>query len=143
LISQYGFGWHPCHLCILQRYPYAAVLAISVGVFFLVRAVKIQRVAVLACALLFIADAGIAFYHSGVERGLIKGPSGCSGGSEAGKTLEEMTRAIMEAPLVSCEQPMGYILGLSMAEWNALAASAFAFITLWMWRKTAYASITQ
>ena len=30
LVSQYGFGFHPCHFCLLQRYPYLVVIAAGV-----------------------------------------------------------------------------------------------------------------
>ena len=36
--------------------------------------------------------------------------------------LEELRAEIMNAPLVSCSQAMVYILGLSMAAWNMIAA---------------------
>ena len=26
LVAQFGFGLHPCHFCLLQRYPYLVAL---------------------------------------------------------------------------------------------------------------------
>ena len=40
-----------------------------------------------------------------------------------------MRRQLMNAPLVACDQPMLQVLGLSMAAWNALAATALAMLT--------------
>ena len=31
LVAQYGFGLHPCELCMAQRYPYAAVTAVGLA----------------------------------------------------------------------------------------------------------------
>lgn len=133
LVSQYGFGLFPCELCLAQRVPYALILLLG-GVAAAVRRPKLLSALAAACALLFAADAGIAGYHAGVERHWFPGPSACTASTEA-QTLEEMRRAILEAELVSCDQPMAYMLGLSMAEWNGIAASASALLTLWGMRR--------
>ena len=78
----------------------------------------------------------IACYHTGVEYGWFKGPDACSNtGGEM--TIEEMRAAIMAAPLVTCDQAMAYIFGLSMAAWNAMMAFAAGAATLFRLRKTA------
>ena len=127
LVGQYGFHLHPCELCIAQRVPYAAIVLLALASLRMPE-VKMQTVALL-CALLFLIDGGIAFYHSGVEFGIFPGPSGCTNNDKAGATLEEMRAAIMNAQLVPCDQPMAYILGLSMASWNAVAAFSCAVFT--------------
>lgn len=121
LVGQYGFDLHPCHLCLYQRYPYVAVILLGLAAFFIRRHRLLQAMAWLAIAL-FALDGGIAFYHAGVELGWFPGPSGCTNDITGSQTLEEMRRAIMEAPLVTCDQPMIQVLGLSMAAWNAIAA---------------------
>lgn len=123
LVGQYGFDLHPCHLCMYQRYPYAAVIALGAVAFFLHKPKLLLGVAWLAIAL-FALDGGIATYHAGVELGWFPGPSGCTNSATGEQTLEEMRRAIMEAPLVTCDQAMIQVLGLSMAAWNAIAAFA-------------------
>jgi disulfide bond formation protein DsbB len=60
-----------------------------------------------------------------VERGWFKGPDACAAAAGGG-SLEDLRRQIMEAPLVSCDQAMGHVLGLSLAEWNTLAAFGMA-----------------
>ena len=129
LVAQYGFHLHPCDLCLLQRYPYAAIIVIGMGGCFLSSAVWQRRLLWLIC-LLFLTDAGIAFYHAGVEAGWFPGPGGCSSASTGGETLEELRRQIMNAPLVTCDQAMAHILGLSLAAWNAIAALGAALMTI-------------
>lgn len=127
LIGQYGFGLHPCDLCIYQRIPYALIIVVGlIGAIF-IKSPKLAYIILIICALLFVVDAGIAGYHTGVEQGIFKGPTACSSNSTGEKTLEELRAEIMNAPLVSCSQAMVYILGLSMAAWNMIAAS-FAFL---------------
>ncbi|NBX03926.1 MAG: disulfide bond formation protein B [Alphaproteobacteria bacterium] len=122
LIGQYGFNLHPCHLCILQRYPYAAIIALGLLGFFVIKSPKIQKNILLLCIALLFVDGSIAFYHAGVEMGIFPGPSDCTSSGKTGQTIEEIRAEIMGAPLVACDQAMIHILGLSMAAWNAIAA---------------------
>ncbi len=130
LVAQYGFHLHPCELCLMQRYPYVAVMAVALLAAWRVRSVRCQLWAVLFCVLFFTLDAGIAFYHTGVELDIFKGPDACSNSAGGEQTLEEMRAAIMAAPLVSCKQAMAYFLGISMAAWNGLAASIFVISSI-------------
>jgi disulfide bond formation protein DsbB len=123
LVGQYGFGLYPCHLCIYQRIPYALIIPIGlIGAFF-VKSGRVKYALIVVCALLFLLDAVIAGYHTGVEQGVFTGPTSCSSNSSGEKTLEELRAEIMNAPLVSCSQAMIYVLGLSMAAWNMIAAT--------------------
>jgi disulfide bond formation protein DsbB len=124
LVAQYGFGLQPCELCMLQRYPYVAVMGIGLLAAALGKSRRLLAGAAVLCGLLFWLDAGIAGYHAGVEAGVFAGPTACSGSGKQGQTLEEMRQEIMNAALVSCDQPMLHVLGLSMAAWNGLAALA-------------------
>mgnify|MGYP002785024850 CR=1 FL=1 len=132
LVGQYGFGWHPCDLCLKQRYPYAAIAVLGLLGAWLVKSPRSLFIIACLCALLFVVDAGIAFYHTGVEMKWFPGPTACSNSSTGEQTLEEMRAAIMNAPLVSCDQPMAVIMGLSLAAWNFIAASVLAIFSGWV-----------
>ncbi len=130
LIGQYGFGWYPCDLCLKQRYPYAAIIVLGlVGAWFVKSPKALFSIACL-CVLLFVADAGVAFYHTGVEMQWFTGPTACSNTNTGEQTLEEMRAAIMNAPLVSCDQAMATIFGLSLAAWNFIAATCFSLLSI-------------
>lgn len=127
LVAQYGFGLHPCELCLFQRYPYLAVVVVAALAW---RASpRAQFYATVVCGLLFVFDAGLAFYHAGVELSWFKGPDACSSSSVGGETIEELRAQILNAPLVSCSQAMAYVFGLSLAAWNAIAAACAAVAT--------------
>ena len=130
-VAQYGFLLHPCDLCWLQRYPYMAVMAVAL----IGRLWVPVRGLVLLCAALFLLDAGIAFYHAGVELDIFKGPDACSSQGGGEKTLEEMRAEIMNAPLVSCKQATAYFLGVSMAMWNGLYATVMFVLSIVGWRR--------
>lgn len=130
LIGQYGFDLHPCHLCIAQRVPYAAIVVLGLVGYVAVKQPRLLHALGWLCVALFFTDAVIAFYHAGVELQWFPGPSGCTNSATANQSLEEMRRAIMEAPLVTCDQAMVQFLGLSMAAWNSMAAFALGIFAL-------------
>ena len=119
-------GLEPCTLCIWQRWPHAAAIALGIIVFVLRR----REPAWLASAVL-ITGAAIAAYHVGVEQSLWQGPSSCSGGggleSLTGAQLLEMTGP---TGVVACDEIVWQFAGLSMAAWNGLLTLALALVWL-------------
>lgn len=134
LIAQFFFGLPPCELCLYQRWPYVAVATVAALAAWRVRGGGMGRIAAVGCAALFLLDAGIAAYHTGVERGVFEGLDACSAGElPPGASLEDIRRQLMEAPVVSCKDAMFEFLGLSMAGWNvffALGGCAASVIVL-------------
>jgi disulfide bond formation protein DsbB len=77
-----------------------------------------------------LGNAGIALYHTGVERDWWEGPSTCTGG---GGDLGSMDVADLLNPdagggIVMCDEVAWEMFGLSMASWNGLACLALAAI---------------
>jgi disulfide bond formation protein DsbB len=116
LVGQYAFGLHPCHLCVYQRWPFAA--AIALGLLGALRP-KFARPALLASAVAFFANAALAVYHSGVERKYWAGLSGCSTPDMSG-SIDELMARIQNAAVVSCDEAGPQIFGLTLANYNAL-----------------------
>lgn len=116
-------GWPPCELCLWQRWPHAAAVVIGVIALSSARPPAIWSV---LGALSVLTTAGLALWHSGIERKLWAGPSSCTAsGSLSGDLLST------DGPgLVMCDEIPGYILGLTMANWNVLASAALAVIWL-------------
>ncbi len=135
LISQYGFDYHPCELCLYQRWPYAIIVALGLLALPFVKGPAPARMLLLVMALLFVIDAGIAAYHTGVEWDIFEGLDACSAGElPPGASLEDVRRQLMEAPVVSCKDAMFVFLGLSMAAWNVLYALGGAGLSLFLCR---------
>ncbi len=128
LVGQYGFSLHPCELCLYQRYPYALIALLGLAAWFIASPKLLKCMALLGVAL-FLLDGGIAIYHAGVELGWFPGLAGCSNHASQGQTLEQMRAEIMHAPLVTCDQAMIHVWGLSMAAWNAMAALVLAVVS--------------
>ena len=128
-LAQYAGGLAPCELCYLQRYGYWA--AIALGVVTISQNGKPRRRGYLLglTGLALLVVAGIALFHVGVEHKWWEGTSACVGVSTAGQTTEQMTEAILNAPLVRCDTPAFTLFGISMAGYNMLYALALAALT--------------
>ncbi len=137
-VLQYGFGLEPCPLCLYQRYPYFAAIAVLV-----IGLVVARPAPALALALLLYAlDAGIALYHTGVEAGLFSLPSSC-GAEAAADSLDALRAQVLATPIPRCDQPAALFLGLSIAAWNALFALFLAALSLFGLRLSRRASAVQ
>jgi disulfide bond formation protein DsbB len=124
----------PCPLCLEQRYAY--YLAIPLGALVAVaaardapRAVVIAGLAILAAAAL--GNAWLGAYHAGVEWGLWKGPTDCTGPvgnlGSAGNLLERLDTV----KVIRCDEVQWRFLGLSLAGYNVLISLLMAAIAAW------------
>jgi disulfide bond formation protein DsbB len=127
LLSQYWGGLAPCELCLLQRWPWEAAIAISL-IALIVGSRPTLPWAALVLALVFTLGAAIAFYHVGVEQHWFAGPSACTASGGAANSLEEMKRQILGTAPVLCDRVQWALFGVSMAGWNLLASLGMAGI---------------
>lgn len=132
-VAQYGFDLQPCALCLWQRWPFIAALPLAALVLLLGRAAGAQATAgiLVLLALLFAANVAIAFFHVGVEQHWWAGTEACTGSLDAGGSVEDLKRQIMEAPLVRCDEVAWSFLGLSMAGWNMFLSLGLLLLSLW------------
>lgn len=118
-ISQYVFGLYPCEMCWWQRYPHFAALALALLAFI----APPQRLWIALAALAIIASGLIGLFHAGVEYHWWQGITGCAAipsSSEGGNALD----AIMNTPLVRCDEAAWRLFGISLAGYNFLISSA-------------------
>lgn len=130
LIMQYGFDVHPCILCLWQRIPFglAAMLALMACIWRPYR--KRGRILLGLCAVLFSANAGLAFFHTGVELHWWTGTSGCHITPLHGASVEDWRTQIMNTATGHCDQINWTFLGLSMANWNIPFSLGLALYSL-------------
>jgi disulfide bond formation protein DsbB len=127
--SQYLGGLVPCEMCWWQRYAHMAALAFALAALFVPGR---DLVAALRLAALAIAASGaIGFYHAGVELDYFEGFTQCTSPISAGSN-EDFLKAIMDAPLVRCNDIQWSFLGISMAGWNAIFSLGSALLILWL-----------
>ena len=127
LISEYVFGFAPCSLCLIQRYPHILVAMSSVWlIFFKTHNFFLYPInaIIMASSILF------AFYHVGVEQDFFQAPQSCSSSNLAQigeKSAEALLNNILNTSVVRCNEISWSFIGLSMATWN-LIFSAVLFI---------------
>lgn len=120
LLAQYGFGFHPCELCLWQRVPLVVLMLLVLLAW---RMPRLLAPIFILSAALWIIEAGLAAYHVGVEQQWWQSATGCSSSGGAG-SLDALRAQIMSAPLVSCDVPELVLLGVSMAGWNIVYSLA-------------------
>jgi disulfide bond formation protein DsbB len=123
-------GYAPCKLCIWQRWPHGA--AIAVGLLWLaLRRSWLLPLGTLAA----LATSAVGAYHTGVEQKWWQGPATCSAGPIGGQSSADLLDQIMNAPLIRCDEVSWAFAGLSMATWNAILSLGLALLWLAAWRR--------
>lgn len=127
--AQHWGGLPPCQLCIWQRWAYAAAIgALMPGMF--VAARPGARAATLAIgAAAFLAGAGIALFHAGVEQGWWQGLTACTNPAADAASVDELLARLNAAPIARCDEIPWSFLGLSIAGWNMLAMLGLAAVS--------------
>jgi disulfide bond formation protein DsbB len=122
LMSQYWGGLAPCELCLKERWPWDAALAIAAIAFLLSGRVGTGLPAVVL-ALIFTAGAALAFYHVGVEQHWFAGPSACTGSITGATSIEALKAQLLARQPVSCDAPSWTLFGVSLAGLNLIASA--------------------
>jgi len=125
-IGQYAFGLYPCEMCWWQRYPHFAALALALAAF----VVPPRRLWLALAGLAIFTSGLIGAFHAGVEYGWWEGLTACSRPAMPGGDPLE---AVLNAPLVRCDDVQWSLFGISLAGWNFLcstvgAAAIFALL---------------
>jgi disulfide bond formation protein DsbB len=109
--------WHimPCELCLWQRYPYYIILsgAVLVPLRYGVLALKIQFGS-------FLVGAGLALYHTGLERNWWLGGSCTTQKLAQNASPQDILLQLQASPLVKCDQISWHLWGLSLTNYNLL-----------------------
>ena len=116
--AEYVLGLQPCELCLKQRHPYYFIIMV------LLISIIIPKIHNLFISLLIQLSSiyGIFFsvWHVGVENDLIEGPSGCSTGLSLSKSISDLKNQILNKQIISCDEVVWSIFGLSAATINTI-----------------------
>ncbi|HYN46938.1 MAG TPA: disulfide bond formation protein B [Allosphingosinicella sp.] len=129
--SQYLGGLLPCEMCYWQRYAHLAGLAFAIVGLLAGRLPDRGRSFVWLAALAILASGAIGVYHAGVEAGYFEGFTQCTS-MIGGGSADDLFKAIMEAPVVRCDEVQWALFGISMAGWNAILSLGSALVILWL-----------
>ena len=128
-----AWGYLPCELCLLGRKPY--YLGIGVAALCVLLSARgrddLARKGLPALALIFLAGAGIAAYHAGVEWKFWPGPPECTGATSAPASHADFLARLKRVKPIRCDEPALLVLGFSLAAWSALLCAAFSGLAAW------------
>ncbi|NIJ38106.1 disulfide bond formation protein DsbB [Sphingopyxis panaciterrae] len=131
LVSQYGFGLHPCEMCYWQRWPHQVAMILAALALLLRRNDAAMRALTLLAAVAIAISGAIGIFHAGVEYGWWEGLTTCSTGATGPVSLSD----IMAAPIVRCDVAQWTLGGVSLAGFNAIFSLAGAAFILSLLRR--------
>ncbi|WP_295556875.1 disulfide bond formation protein B [uncultured Hyphomicrobium sp.] len=128
LAFQYLGGYAPCPLCLMQRYAYyAGIPLLFVAMALVAEMPRLAGFIFFAVALAFLANAGLAGYHAGVEWKFWPGPDTCGTALPLPTDASDLLGSLDSIRVPRCDEAAWTFAGLSMAGWNVIASlAAFA-----------------
>jgi disulfide bond formation protein DsbB len=129
--SEIWGGLYPCEMCWWQRDAHIAGLALAIVATLAGRLPDRGRSFVWLAALAIFASGAIGFYHAGVELDVFEGFTQCTA-SASGGSAADILKAVLDAPLVRCDDVQWSLFGISMAGWNAILSLGSALTILWL-----------
>ena len=127
-IGQYGFHLVPCEMCWWQRYAHFAALGLAL--LGLLR--PSLRLLTWLAAIAILIGGLLGAYHAGVEYGWWEGLTACTSETALG---DNPLDAIMNAPLIRCDQVQWSLLGISLAGFNFLISVPAGLIVFALLRR--------
>jgi disulfide bond formation protein DsbB len=133
LTAQYQYGLLPCVLCLWQRWCYAGAIVFGVGGLAGARHPRLREGMLFLSGLAFLCSLAVAGFHVGVEQGWWEGSQSCQGaGFSDLNSRAAIKDAILNAPVVACNEVPWSLGGISIAGFNAIFSALFAATTFWL-----------
>jgi disulfide bond formation protein DsbB len=124
-LSQYGFGLYPCEMCWWQRYAHFAAAGLAMISFL----APPRRGWVLLAGLAIVVAGLLGGFHAGVEYGWWEGLTRCATADLGGG---DPLSAIMNAPMIRCDEVQWSLFGISLAGWNFLISTSAGLAVLFL-----------
>ena len=124
-VAEHGFGLYPCEMCWWQRYPHFAAL-IFAGLAFVAAPARVWTA---LASLAVLVSAGIGAFHAGVEYKWWRGITSCARIEPSAPGASPL-EAIMNTPMISCDEPQWTLLGISLAGFNFLIGAVAGLTVL-------------
>jgi disulfide bond formation protein DsbB len=119
----------PCQMCYWQRYVFwgaGLVALLTIGLNWRGAERGLKRAMCILLGLIFLGGAVIAIWHSLIEWKILPPLSGCVASHNISPTDNLWDRLSQPIAVASCDKAPFYIIGLSMAGWNAVASLVLA-----------------
>ena len=128
-LAEYIFLLAPCPLCVYQRFPY--LIFIMLGIISLSSQYSYRKYYITVAIIAIV----IAFYHTGIERGVFELSSFCKPLVSVSDNISvaDFKKMLYHKEIALCNKPALVIFGLSMTEWNLLL-NIFLLTMLFMFK---------
>ena len=127
-LGQYAFHLIPCEMCWWQRYAHFAALALAL----LALLRPSSQILTWLAALAILIGGLLGLYHSGVEYGWWQGVTACTSEVKLG---DDPLSAILNAPMIRCDQVQWSLAGISLAGFNFLISVPAALLIFALLRR--------
>ena len=124
---EYGLGYQPCNLCLIERIPYGlTIFLITLNYFFK----KNEKFIILLLILTFLFSLMISIYHFGIEQSFFEESTVC-GVKNANEIIskEELLKQLQQKT-VSCKDVTFKIFGMSLTSINILISLIILIILI-------------
>ena len=137
LIAEYIFYLIPCKMCLYQRHTYYFIVLLIIIFYFFKRINPIWIYFLSEIAFLY----GIFFtiWHIGIEQKLLSGPEGCAASINNATSTKDLKKQILNNEVVSCDEVIWTIFGLSAATINLILLILILFFNSFFIYKYFYA----
>ena len=125
LIAEHLFNLVPCEMCLHQRYPYYFIIAIFLIFYFIKKTSNILLYLLIELSVFY--GLFYSIWHVAVERKILKGPQGCSGGIEKTSSTDILKEQILNQRIVDCSNITWEIFGMSAALINTILLLIIVF----------------
>ena len=114
---EYGLGYQPCNLCLIERIPYGLSIFLITLNFFLK---KNKKFIILLLILTFLFSLIISTYHFGIEQGFFEESTVCGVKNTVEIITKEEILKQFQQKTVSCKDVTFKIFGMSLTSINIL-----------------------
>ena len=137
LIAEHFFHLLPCKMCLYQRHTYYFITVLILIYYFFRKILPIWIYFLSETAFLY----GLFFtiWHIGIEQKLLSGPEGCSASISNSTSTEDLKQQILNNEVVSCDEIIWTIFGLSAASINLILLILILFFNSFFIYKYFYA----
>lgn len=119
-----ALGFEPCQLCVWQRWPFAALIALAAFAVPFRNTRSILAALLVVAALAMFGNSALAMYHTGVEQHWWSNVFDCSGGATAGAgNAADLAAMLMARNYVPCDKIPWELFGISIAGYNVIASA--------------------
>ncbi len=114
---EYGLGYQPCNLCLIERIPYGlTIFLITLNYFFK----KNEKFIILLLIITFLFSLIISIYHFGIEQGFFEESTVCGVKNAIEIISKEELLKQLQQKTVSCKDVTFKIFGMSLTSINII-----------------------